>query len=172
MYLCRNFQFLNDNIGKNQLILSATLLVTVGFLVAYFFKRRWDPLILFPLIVPSAAVGIGLIAIWNTSLTKVIYGSFLILVVGYLGRFLPFTIKTLSPFFEQIHPSLEESARLSGASFFRTVREILLPLMKPGIMLAWLVSFILCLRELAISVLLTPPGFQTLTNRFYFPVMV
>ncbi len=148
-------------------ILSATLMVVLSFFVAFFSGRGMDPIILFPLILPSAAVGIGLIVIWNNDLTGAIYGSFLILVIGYLARFLPFTIKTLSPFFEQIHPSLEESGRLSGASFFRTTNEILLPLMKRGILTAWVVGFILCLRELTISVLVTPPGFQTLPNRIF-----
>jgi iron(III) transport system permease protein len=149
-------------------ILCATLMMILSFLIAYFFQgRNMDPIILFPLVAPSAAVGIGLIVIWNTPLMGAIYSSFLILVIGYLTRFLPFTIKTFSPFFEQIHPSIEESARLSGASFLKILHKIVLPLMKPGIITSWLIGFILCLRELAVSVLVTPPGFQTLPNRIF-----
>lgn len=148
-------------------ILSASLMVLVSFFMAYFSSRRMDLLILSPLAVPSAALGIGLIALWNNDFTGVVYGSFLILVIGYLARFLPFTIETLSPFFKQIHPSIEESARLAGASFTRITGGILLPLMNPGLVIAWLVGFILCMRELIVAVMVTPPGFQTLSNRIF-----
>ena len=148
-------------------ILSATLMTLLSFFVAYFSDRKFDPLIFSPLIVPSSAVGIGLIALWNRPIIEAIYGSFFILVIGYLGRFLPFTIKTLTPFFKQIHPNLEESARTLGASFLMIVKKILFPLMKHGLIVAWMVGFILCLRELSISVLVTPAGFQTLANRIF-----
>jgi iron(III) transport system permease protein len=150
-------------------ILCASIMIVISFFVAYAAcrNRKMDYLILFPLIVPSAALGIGMIGIWNNESTAIVYGSFLILAFGCLARLLPYTVKALMPFMEQLPASLEESGRLAGASFAAIVQEILLPLMKPGVITAWLVGFILCMRELDVSVTLTPPGFQTLPNRIF-----
>ena len=149
--------------------LCASLMLLPAFFYSYFFqKKAWaDYLALFPLIAPSAALGIGMIAIWNNDYTAIVYGTFLVLAAGYLARFLPFAIKAVAPFLEQIPPAVEESARLTGASFTKIVSEILLPLSKTGLISAWLVGFILCMRELELSVMLTPPGFQTLPNRIF-----
>jgi len=156
----------------NSLFLSflcSSVMLVPAFFISYFYKgdKGMDYLILSPLIAPSAALGIGMIGIWNNDYTSIIYGSFLVLAFGYLARFLPFTIKALTPFMEQIPASVEESGRLAGASFAKVAADILVPLAKPGLLIAWLIGFILCMRELDLSVMLTPPGFQTLPNRIF-----
>jgi iron(III) transport system permease protein len=133
-------------------ILSASLMTFLGFFLAYFYRSSFDPIILLPIAIPSMTVGIGIIVFFNTDVSSFIYNSFLIILVGYMARFLPFVTKTLSPFFEQIHVSLEESALLSGASFPRIINRILTPLMKPGIISAWIVGFVLSIRELSTTV--------------------
>ncbi|HDH41575.1 MAG TPA: iron ABC transporter permease [Candidatus Altiarchaeales archaeon] len=148
-------------------ILGATLMTLLGFFLAYFYKRSFDPIILFPIAIPSMTVGIAIINFFNTDVTSLIYNSFLIIIIGYTARFLPFVTKTLSPFFEQIHPSIEESALLSGSSFPRILHRILLPLMKPGIISSWVVGFVLSVRELSVTLLVSPAGFQTLPVRIY-----
>jgi iron(III) transport system permease protein len=147
--------------------LSAVLLTIAGFFMAYFHRKLSDPISLAPLAVPSAIVGIGLIKLWNHHSTTLIYGTPAIILLGYLARFIPFVAKSFSPFFEQMHRSLEETARLSGASFISITHKITLPLMKPALIPALTVGFILSLRELEVTLLITPPGFQTLPNRIY-----
>ena len=155
-------------------VLGATGMVVLGFFISYFiscFSTRlsnlYDPLILLPVAVPSTVIAIGLIRLWNTDLIPVVYGSFLIIIIGYMARFLPFVVKTLSLFFGQIHPSIEEAARLPGAKFPEILRRILLPLMRPGIITAWVVGFVLSLRELGVTLLVSPAGLQTLPSRIY-----
>lgn len=147
--------------------LGATLLTVMSFFLAYFYRKLSDPVVLLPLAVPSALMALGLIKVWNHPETTFIYGSFIMILLGYLARFLPFVVKTFSPFFEQIHPSVEETARISGASFTSIIRKIMIPLMKPAFIPVWAVGFILSLRELEVTLLVTPPGFQTLPNRIY-----
>lgn len=147
--------------------MGATLMVAIGFFLAYFYRSRFDPIILFPIAIPSMMAGIGLIKFFNIEFLSFIYNSFLIVIVGYATRFLPFVTKTLHPFFEQIHPSIEESALLSGASFWRILHRILFPLMKPGIISAWIVGFILSVHELSTTILVSPAGLQTLPIRIY-----
>ncbi len=147
--------------------LGATLLTIISFFLAYYHRRLSDPLILAPLSIPSAMIALGLIKLWNQPATTFIYSTPIIILLGYLARFLPFVTKTFSPFFEQIHPSIEENARLSNASFPTVIRKIIFPLMKPAFVPVWIISFILSLRELEVTLLVTPPGFQTLPNRIY-----
>jgi iron(III) transport system permease protein len=146
---------------------SAVLLAACGFFVAYFFRRLSDPFVFAPLAIPSAIMALGLIKIWNHPYTSFIYGTPAIILLGYLGRFIPFVAKVFSPFFEQISNSFEEAARLSDASFPSILRKILLPLMRPAMVPALIVGFVLSLRELEVTLLVTPPGFQTLPNRIY-----
>lgn len=145
--------------------LGASLMCLVGFFIAYFFEDSWDFLFLFPLTLPSSIVGVALIGFWNTEFTSVIYSSFLMIIIGYFVRFLPFVVKTFRPFFMQIHPVLEESAKTSGASFLRILKRILFPLMKPGLLIAWFVGFVFSLRELGTTLLVNPPDSQTLSVR-------
>jgi iron(III) transport system permease protein len=146
---------------------SAVLLAMAGFFMAYFHRKLSDPIALAPLAVPSAIVALGLIKLWNHPSTKLIYSTPAIILLGYMARFVPFVAKSFSPFFEQIHGSIEETARLSGASFASTMRRITMPLMKPALIPALTIGFILSLRELEVTLLVTPPGFQTLPNRIY-----
>jgi len=148
-------------------ILGATLMTFLGFFLAYFYRSSFDPIILLPIAIPSMMMGIGIINFFNTDMTSLIYNSFPIIIIGYMARFLPFVTKTLSPFFEQIHPSIEESALLSGSSFPRILHRILLPLMKPGIISSWVVGFVLSIRELSTTLLVSPAGLQTLPVRIY-----
>ncbi|MBI2321626.1 MAG: ABC transporter permease subunit [Chloroflexi bacterium] len=57
-----------------------------------------------------------------------------------------------------VSPELEESARLSGASWLRTMLYVVVPLLKPGIAAAWLLLFIIFVRELGVSILLYAEG--------------
>ncbi|MBU0762361.1 MAG: iron ABC transporter permease [Candidatus Altiarchaeota archaeon] len=147
--------------------LSATILSGIAFIVAYFHRRLTDPLVLSPLAVPSAIIGLGLIKMWNHSQTNFIYATPAIILLGVLARFLPFVIKTYSPFFEQMHESVERAARQSGASFHKMLWKITMPLMRRSYIPVWAIAFILSLRELEVTLLVTPPGFQTLPNRIY-----
>ena len=58
----------------------------------------------------------------------------------------------------QISEELEDSSKMSGASWLYTFRRIILPLMRPTLAAAWLIMFILFLRELAMSLILAGTG--------------
>lgn len=160
--------------GFNSLVTSvslaaaaATLMAALGFFTAYRMPRKLDALILFPVAVPAAAVGIGLIGLWNNPHTGFVYGGALMIVFGYTARYTPFIVKAYGPLLSQLHGNMRESARLAGASYTRYLRSILLPLAKPGILFAWGLGFVLALRELGTTLLVSPPGTQTLSNRIY-----
>ncbi len=148
-------------------ILGAGLMTFFGFFVAYFSKnsKYMDLVILLPIAIPSSIIGISLIYFWNNPIANLVYTTFIIIILGYLIQFLPFVVKTFSPFLNQISDSIEESAKLARAGFFKRMFKIELPLVKQGIIAGFVVGFILCLRDLGATLLIAPPGIQTLPCR-------
>jgi len=147
--------------------MSGTIVATfLGFFTYYIFKNSKSliTLISFPLAISSPVIGISLINFYN-SLPIPIYGTFWIIVIGYLVRFLPFSIFIFSSFFPQISPSIEESAKLSKSSFFKRIYKIIIPLTKGGFLSSFIIIFILCFGEVGLTQMVTPPGFQTLSMR-------
>ena len=58
----------------------------------------------------------------------------------------------------QVDKSLEECARVCGASWSQQMRTVTLPLLRPGLVAAWLLIFIAGVRELGVSVFLMGPN--------------
>jgi iron(III) transport system permease protein len=76
------------------------------------------------------------------------------LVVGVIARFLPDTVKALSTSLMQIHRELEEAAWICGRGTLSTIRTVVLPLARPGVIAAMTLLFILAVRELGSSLFL------------------
>lgn len=147
----------------------ATLLTLFGFLGGYIIEKRrfgwwrwFEGSVLLLFAIPSALYGISLILFWNTPYTNLIYATPLILLTGYLGKYLALTTKIAEAKLSQIPESLTEAAALCGAVWHARLRYILLPLSKEALLLAWVVGFLFCLREDTLAMLLHPPGSATL----------
>jgi iron(III) transport system permease protein len=63
----------------------------------------------------------------------------------------------------QIHKDLEESAAMSGASWFATFRRVVFPLLKPGLVAGFIYIVVVSVRELSSSILLYSPGNEVLS---------
>ena len=94
---------------------------------------------------------------WNPG----IYGTVLILFIAYSSRFMVLQIRGSYTAFLQIDPSMEEAARTSGARGWVKWRQILLPLLFPGILGGALLVFLMALTELTVSSLLWSSGSET-----------
>jgi iron(III) transport system permease protein len=153
-------------------VIGATALTLLGFCCGYLVHRRalplWrsvDALALFLFTLPGTVIGIGLISLWNTPMTNVIYGSPAILILGYLAQYTVLPMRITSASLESIPRSLEHAAQLGGASWFMSLHYILVPLAKRGLIAAWLISYVFCLRDIGISMVVYPPGSDTLPVR-------
>jgi iron(III) transport system permease protein len=151
---------------------AATVLTALGFLLAYLIHRHSDSIggwvdssVFLLFTVPGTVTGIGLIALWNRPSTNWIYATPAILVAGYVGQYLALGTRTILAGFTQTSPRLEEAAEISGAGWFRRVFGILAPIVAPALMMSWAVTFIFCLRDVTLPLLLAPPGRDTLTSR-------
>ncbi|HYA28376.1 MAG TPA: iron ABC transporter permease [Acidobacteriota bacterium] len=92
-----------------------------------------------------------------------LYGSLTILIIVYTISRISFATRIINNSLAQIHPELEEAAFVGGLPLWQVMRKILLPLLQPALVYAWLWMALLCFRELTMaSVLVTSQGNVTL----------
>jgi iron(III) transport system permease protein len=123
-----------------------------------------DALAFIPITVPGVVLGVSLILQYLSPAFQIlpIYGTLWILVIAYLIRYMPYGMRANSASMVQLHRELEEAGSAAGASWWRTFRRVTLPLLRPGLVAAWLYIFIVSVRELGASVLLTNQDTQVL----------
>lgn len=125
---------------------------------------RWllDNLASLPMVFPGLVLGLSIMICYLT-FDIGIYGSIWILLIAYVTRFMPYGMRYNTISMLQIHKELEESAAMSGASWFATFRRIVLPLLKPGMLAGWIYIVIVSIRELSSSILLYSPGSEVVS---------
>ncbi len=140
--------------------LSATFVVLLGFGVSWVVLRTrqagrslLDQLSMMPLSMPAMVFALGLLWVY-VRLPLPIYGTLGILLIAYVTHYLPFGVRATSAALRQLHPELEEAARVSGASWLRSMRRITLPLVQPTVFSAWALLFIMAMQEVSASILL------------------
>lgn len=116
-------------------------------------RKTLDYIAMLPVTVPALVIGLGFLWTW-INLPVPLYGTLLILVLAYSARFMPQGYRGIASTILQVHPDLEESAQVSGASRFRAARTIVIPLIKTGIFSTMMLLFILSMRELSASIFL------------------
>ena len=119
-----------------------------------------------PLGVPSIVFGTGLLIVFLNSPIAV-YGTLFSLLVGYVAHSLPITLRPVSASYVQLDGALLESAYMSGASGARTLVDVVLPLLRAGIISAWGLTFVILLREMPISIMLATPGNNVISTYLF-----
>jgi iron(III) transport system permease protein len=110
-----------------------------------------------PIALPGVVLGVAVL--WGYSRPYLmLYGTLWILLVAYDTKDLPLGLKSAHSSFLQVHPELEESSRVCGASWWRQLRTITLPLVKPGLVIGFVLTFASILREVGASILLYSQG--------------
>ncbi|MGH2404487.1 MAG: ABC transporter permease subunit [bacterium] len=66
----------------------------------------------------------------------------------------PYALRTTAATLAQLHGSLEEAARVAGAGPLRAMRDVIVPLVRPGMIAGWILVFMPAFRELTMSILL------------------
>lgn len=125
-------------------------------------RRVLDLLAFTPIVIPGLVLGLALSFVY-LRMPLPIYGTLLILLVSYCTRYLPYGMRYSSAAMAQMSPELEESAAVSGASWFQTFRRVLLPLMSSGILAGWVYILVVSFRELSSTILLYSPGKEVLS---------
>lgn len=94
-------------------------------------------------------------------------GSVLALFVAYWIRFLAVASGPLESALERVKPSLAEVARTLGAGHWRLLREVYLPMLRPGAFTALVLVFVDVMKEMPATLLLRPFGWDTLAVRIF-----
>ena len=167
---------LNDPISiralKNSVFLGtvgATIGVLLSVLIAYVVVRVrtltsavLETSVFLSFSFPGIVIGVGFM--WFFVRTP-LYATLAALLIGYIATYLPYGVRPLTSAFIQIHKDLEESSRVCGAGFLYTLRRIIVPLLVPGFVSAWILMATMFLRELSLSVVLSRPGTEVLAVR-------
>ena len=153
------------------------LIVLIGVLVAYLTVRHKnivnsaiDTITMFPYIIPGSVLGIAFLFAFNTP-PLLLSGTALILIIAFVIRRMPYTVRSTAAIIGQISPSIEEAAVSLGASDATTFRKVLLPMIVPGILSGAIMSWVTVISELSSSIILYTSRTQTLTVSIYTEVI-
>lgn len=145
--------------------------VLIGVPAAYLLARRNFPgkqlitlLFLLPIIIPPITYGIPLATVmYNVGLGRTLIAVILVNLVPSV----PFVIMTMTPFIEQINPSIESAARMCGAQMKDVFLRILGPLLVPGILAAAILVLVRTVGMFELTFLVSGPPTDTLVVAIY-----
>ena len=148
--------------------MAATVVMAVTFVMAWVALRSaprfgWvlDALAFTPIAIPHVIVGASVLFAY-LMLPIPVYNTIWILLIAYVTMYLPYGMRFSSSGIMQIHRELEEVAEVAGARLSHIFLWILLPLLAPVLLAAWIYVFVLAVRELGASVFLVGPGTHVL----------
>jgi iron(III) transport system permease protein len=125
-----------------------------------------DPLATLPLTFPAIVVGVAFLEIY-LRLPIPLYGQLAGLIFASVVAYLPYGMRYSTVSVLQIDRSLEEAAASSGAEHARIFARIVLPLMRPGLLTCWLFLFLVCVRGVAMAIMLTGPNSQVVASTLF-----
>ena len=148
-------------------IVSASIALLLGLEIAWLANRTrlrgrrvLETLALIPVSVPGIAFGVGVMFLWLRAPVDV-YGTAWIIILAFVGRFTAYAIRPIGASLMQVHPELEESARVAGYGWLRTLIFITLPLIRPSIVASWILLFSIFMTELSMVILLYTANTRT-----------
>ena len=144
-------------------LLTATATMMISFFVGWFsvrvrtpLSKTLDTISFLPHAVPSVVIALAVMLLY-LSFRNPFYGTIILISIALTARFLAFGSRTMAAGFLQIHPELEEAARVSGGSMLRTYWRILLPLAAPAFINGWIWVAVHAARELTAALMLYTP---------------
>jgi iron(III) transport system permease protein len=152
----------------------ATLIgIVFGLAVSYLVVRRRGPvtylldlLMILPLVVAGTVLGIALATTYNKG-RIVLTGTWMILVLAYFIRKVPFSIKTTSSVLQQIEASVEEASINLGVPPVRSFLKVVVPVMLPGISAGAIMMWVTTLAELNSTIILYYGPWSTMTVQIF-----
>ena len=115
---------------------------------------------------PGVVVGLGIVFIFNTHIPW-LYNTALLLVMAYLVRFMGQALHYGDASLSLISPRVDEAARGLGYPPWKVLVKVILPLISPGLLAGAALVFVSAIKELPATLVLRPPGFDTLAVRVW-----
>ena len=182
-YNLNNYRSILSKLGTNirntyvYSLIAIVFIVVVGILVSYILVRKKgksaaiiDLLVMFPYVIPGSVLGIGLIIAFNRK-PIILVGTSAIMIISYIIRKLPYTVRSGTAFLYQMDPFIEEASINLGVSPMKTFFTVTARMMLPGIMSGAVLSWITCINELSSSIMLYTGKTSTISVAIYQEVV-
>ena len=124
-------------------------------------RKILDVIAFAPIALPGVVLSLALIWLYLT-IPIPVYGTLWILIIAFVTKFIPISLRVVHASMLQVHKELEEAAELSCASWLRNLCFIVLPLIVPGLLVGWLYVLTLTFKVLSIPILLSHVGTEVL----------
>lgn len=141
-------------------IIAIVIIVLLGTMFAYvtvrkknFFSRFLDACIQLPYVIPGTIFGLMLLISYNTGFL-VLSGSAALIIISYVIRRMPYTVRSSAAILKQINPNIEEASLSLGYSSMPTFFKVTMPAMIPGIVSGAILSWITLIQELSSTLML------------------
>lgn len=115
---------------------------------------------------PGVVVALSLV-FFGARYVPIFYQTIGMMVFAYVVRFLPQALGSIETAFEQVNPRMEEAARSLGYGPLSVLFRITFPIARGGIASAAALVFLTTMKELPVTLILSPIGFKTLTTRIW-----
>jgi iron(III) transport system permease protein len=172
-----------SNLGRNIVntylfgLTAIAIIVLIAIFIAYITirKKTWltnaiDSLTMFPYIIPGSVLGITLLLAFNKK-PFLLSGTAAIIIIAFVIRRLPYTLRSSSAILYQISPSLEEAAISLGDTPPKAFFKVTSRLMMPGVLSGAILSWITIINELSASVILYTGKTRTMSVSIYTEVI-
>jgi iron(III) transport system permease protein len=159
--------------GATALIVIILLAMFIAYITTR--KRSWltniiDSMTMFPYIIPGSVLGITLLLAFNKK-PMLLSGTAVIILIAFVVRRLPYTLRSSAAILYQISPSMEEAAISLGDSPLKTFFKITAIMMLPGVMSGAILSWITIINELSASIILYTGETRTMSVAIYTEVI-
>lgn len=154
------------------------IMIFAGMLISYVLVRRrnvfsglLDTSVMLPYTLPGTVFGIALILTFNKG-PLILTGTWIILVISYVIRKLPYTVRSSTAVLYQTDQSLEEASINLGVPPFKTFWKVTAPLMIKGTAAGAVLSWVTTINELSSTIVLYAGATATITVEVYSEVFV
>lgn len=152
------------------------VIIIFAVLIAYLVVRRSsvlnhtiDTLSMLPYIMPGSVIGIALVLAFGHK-PFALTGTVLIMIISFVIRRMPYTIRSANATLMQIPMSIEEASISLGTSKLKTFVSITVPMMSSGILSGAILSWVSIVTELSSSIILYNNRNITLTMSAYVAI--
>lgn len=158
-------------------LVALAIILVLGLTISYVVTRKrsavtsvLDVIVMLPYVIPGSIIGIALLLAFVKG-PVILSGTAAIIIIAYVIRRLPYTIRSSAAILQHISPSTEEAAISLGASTAKTFVKVTVPQMMPGVISGAMLSWMTIISELSASVLLYTASTKTVTIAIYTEVV-
>lgn len=151
--------------------ISSVIVIVLSCLISWFAVRSrnttgrlLDIMSFAPMAIPPVVMAIAMLLFF---LVSPLYGTIWVLVIGHITIFIAFGTRTMNGAFIQIDKELEDAATISGASWPVTFRHIVIPLVWPHIVNAWLWVVAHSARDLTFPLILLTSSNMVISSSIF-----